>query len=122
MFMAKKPTPDNDWKSRLNMVYSTNPDFQYQQYEEEQQATLPPSKQDLRVRHDKKNRGGKTVTLVTGFVGSEEDLYNLGKMLKNRCGVGGSVKEGEIIIQGSFADRIMQILGDAGYKVKRSGG
>ena len=120
--MAKKPTADNDWKRRLNMVYSTNPDFQYQQNEEEQQTTLPPSKQDLRVRHDKKNRGGKTVTLVTGFVGTDEDLYEIGKMLKNRCGVGGSVKDGEILIQGSFADRIMQLLGDAGYRLKRSGG
>lgn len=104
------------------MVYSTNPDFKYSSAEEEQSEKLPPSKQDLRVMVDKKHRGGKVVTLIKGFIGSEEDLKELGKLLKNRIGVGGSVKDGEIIIQGSFADRVIQILLDAGYRVKKAGG
>lgn len=121
--MAKKTSSvDNDWKSRLGMVYSTNPDFKYLNDQEEQAVTMPPSKQDLRVMVDKKHRGGKVVTLVKGFIGNEDDLKELGKLLKNRCGVGGSVKDGEIIIQGSFADRIMLILTESGYRVKKAGG
>jgi translation initiation factor 1 len=119
--MAKKIN-DNDWKDRLGMVYSTNPDFKFQQPEEAQTQTPQPSKQNLRVMVEKKNRGGKVVTLVTGFIGTEDDLKELGKVLKSKCGVGGSIKDGEIIIQGSFADRIVQILSDSGYRVKKSGG
>ena len=111
----------NDWKQRLGMVYSTNPDFEYSTNEEPEQATLAPSQQNLRVWLDRKQRGGKQVTLVKGFVGSEEDLAELGRMLKSRCGVGGSAKDGEIIIQGDFRDRIVDILTREGYKAKKAG-
>lgn len=112
---------DNNWKDRLSVVYSTNPDFKYQQNEESQKETLPPSKQNLIVAIEKKNRGGKTVTLVKGFIGGEEDLAELGKKLKTKCGVGGSAKEGEIIIQGEFKIRIADLLKEWGYRVKISG-
>ena len=84
--MAKKPK-ENDWKDRLNVVYSTNPDFKYELDDEEEQTTLQPSQQRLRVQLDRKNRGGKVVTLVTGFIGTEDDLKELGKFLKSKCGV-----------------------------------
>jgi len=112
----------NDWKDRLGMVYSTNPDFQYENSNEKEQDTLPPQQQDLRVMLDKKKRKGKSVTLVTGFVGSDNDLKDLGKLLKSKCGVGGTVKNGEILIQGDFCNRTIEILKNEGYKVKRSGG
>lgn len=105
----------NDWKDRLNVVYSTNPDFNYECIEEEQAETLPKNQQKLRVGIEKKGRGGKTVTLIKGFIGSEEDLKDLGKLLKTKCGVGGSVKEGEIIIQGEFKQRIIELLKAEGY-------
>lgn len=112
----------SDWKDKLNFVYSTNPDFKPEP-ETEEIITLPPSKQELRVSLDKKNRGGKTVTIVSGFIGSDEEIKNLGKVLKAKCGVGGSVKEGIIIVQGDFRDRILNLLKELGYnKVKRSGG
>ena len=111
----------NDWKQRLGMVYSTNPDFEYTVQEPEQVETLPPEKQNLRVWLDRKQRGGKQVTLVKGFVGSEEDLSELGRMLKSRCGVGGSAKDGEIIIQGDHRDRVVELLIAAGYKCKKAG-
>lgn len=110
---------DNDWKSRLGVVFSTNPDFQYNTMGEEEAETLEPSKQKLIVKIDRKGRAGKQVTLVTGFVGKEDDLKELGKMLKTKCGVGGSVKDGEIVIQGDFRDRVAQLLKDAGYNAKR---
>lgn len=105
----------NDWKDRLNVVYSTNPDFNYECIEEEQAETLPKNQQKLRISMEKKGRGGKTVTLIKGFIGSEEDLKDLGKLLKTKCGVGGSAKEGEIIIQGEFKQRIIELLKVEGY-------
>lgn len=111
----------DDWKSRLGMVFSTNENFDYQ-YDDEETETLPPNKQQLEAKLEKKGRGGKTVCLIEGFVGSEEDLKELAKELKNKCGVGGSTKEGVIIIQGDFRDKIILILKEKGYKVKRVGG
>jgi len=91
---------DNDWKRRLGVVFSTNPDFEYEETAEIEPETLEPSKQNLIVSIDRKGRGGKQVTLVTGFVGSSDDLAELGRALKVKCGVGGSAKDGEITIQG----------------------
>jgi translation initiation factor 1 len=111
-----------DWKERLGVVYSTDPEFDYENNQEEEAETPEPQKQDLRVLLDKKNRKGKAVTLVTGFIGSSDDLKNLGKLLKSKCGVGGSVKNGEILIQGDFREKIVGLLQKEGYKVKKSGG
>lgn len=113
---------ENNWKDRLNIVYSTNPDFKFTHNEEPTSETLPPEKQDLRVMLDKKQRGGKKVTLVTGFVGSDDDLKELAKTLKSKCGVGGSAKDGEILIQGDFRQKVFDLLKAAGYKVKQAGG
>ena len=110
---------DNDWKSRLGVVYSTNPDFQYETAGEEEAQTLPPAKQRLIVSIDRRNRGGKQVTLVTGFVGSADDLKELGKVLKTRCGVGGTAKDGEITIKGDFRDKVTALLKELGYNAKR---
>lgn len=110
---------DNDWKKRLGVVYSTNPDFQYETEEISGQQTLEPAAQKLFVTIDRRNRGGKQVTLVKGFVGTEEDLADLGKKLKVRCGVGGSAKDGEITIQGDQRDKVTAILNEMGYKAKR---
>jgi translation initiation factor 1 len=110
---------DNDWKSRLGMVYSTNPDFEYSAPETPLRATLPPEKQPLRVSLDRKRRGGKQVTLVEGFSGSDDDLTSLGKTLRTRLGVGGSAKEGEIIVQGDFRVRVVEILQSLGYTKTR---
>ena len=103
----------------MNIVFSTNPDFTYTQEEDEQVQTLEPSRQNLIVAIDRKGRAGKQVTLITGFVGTDEDLADLGRTLKVRCGVGGSAKDGEITIQGDFRDRIVSLLKDMGYKAKR---
>ena len=111
----------SDWKQRLGMVYSTNLDYEYQVEESTEQATLPPAEQNLRVWLDRKQRGGKTVTLIKGFVGTDADLSDLGRMLKNKCGVGGSAKGGEIIIQGDHRDRVVELLTAAGYKCKKAG-
>ncbi len=111
-----------DWKERLGVVYSTNPDFQFERENSSEEEALPPGRQKLTVSLDKKNRKGKSVTLVSGYIGPDADLNALGKMLKSGCGVGGTVKDGIILIQGDFCDRIMDLLKSAGYPVKRSGG
>ncbi|WP_099291992.1 MULTISPECIES: translation initiation factor [unclassified Butyricimonas] len=108
----------NDKKGRVNVVYSTNPDFRYEYDEENETETLAPEKQNLRVTLDSKQRKGKTVTLVQGFVGTEDDLKELAKLLKNKCGVGGSVKDGEIIIQGELKEKILAILRENKYRAK----
>ena len=113
---------DNDWKKRLGMVYSTNPDFQFETGEREEAQQLAPEEQKLYVSLDKKNRKGKKVTLVNGFQGSLEELRSLAKELKIRCGVGGSVVDNNILIQGDFRDRVVTLLQDKGFKVTRTGG
>ena len=109
----------NDWKKKLNIVYSTNPDFEYQEDETPQEETIAKEKQTLRIKLDTRQRRGKAVTLVTGFVGQDEDLNDLGKLLKVKCGVGGSVKDGEIIVQGDMRDKVLNILKKEGYKKVR---
>ena len=104
-----------DWKERLGMVYSTNPDFTYDYGEEQEAETLAPAQQKLRVWRDTKGRGGKVATIVRDFVGSTEDLQSLGRILKQACGVGGAVKDGEIIIQGDHRDRVTALLVQKGY-------
>lgn len=110
---------DNDWKKRLGVVFSTNPDFVFEEESVQEPETLAPERQKLIVSIDRRNRGGKQVTLVTGFVGTEEDLKDLGKTLKVKCGVGGSAKDGEITIQGDLRDKVVALLCSMGYKAKR---
>lgn len=110
----------NDWKDRLGVLYSTNPDFQYETNEVEEEETLPKEKQALRIALDKKGRGGKVVTLITGFRGTNDDLAALGKELKVKCGVGGSAKEGKIILQGDFRQKALELLQKAGYTKSRT--
>ena len=109
-------------KEKLNIVYSTNPNFQYEFEQEESIDSKPNSQQKLYVSIDKKQRGGKEVTLVEGFVGPEEELKELGKLLKSKCGVGGSVKSNEILIQGNFKDKVYDLLVKENYKVTKKGG
>jgi translation initiation factor 1 len=113
--MAKK-------KKRIDIVYSTNPDYGFEEDDFNDADTLPNEEQNLKVMLDRKKRKGKEVTLITGFVGSEDDLKDLGKVLKQKCGVGGAVKDGEILIQGNSVQKVMDYLLKEGYKAKRSGG
>lgn len=111
---------DNDWKKRFGVVYSTNPDFQYLETDAEEEMTTPaPSSQKLIVCLDRRARAGKQVTLVKGFVGREEDLVELAKTLKVKCGVGGTAKDGEITLQGDLRDKVVALLQAMSYKAKR---
>lgn len=110
----------NDWKKRLDIVYSTNPDFKYDERSSQEVETLPREKQPLRISLDKRCRKGKTVTLVTGFAGRDSDLQELGKMLKTKCGTGGSAKDGDIIIQGDMREKVLGILRKEGYAKART--
>jgi translation initiation factor 1 len=113
--MSKK----NNWKLREGVVYSTSDEFTYSHQQQEEAETLVPAKQSLRVQMDNSGRAGKQVTLITGFVGTHADLDTLTKLLKTKCGVGGSSKEGEILIQGDARDKVMAILTKEGYKARR---
>ncbi|MGC4023570.1 MAG: translation initiation factor [Cyclobacteriaceae bacterium] len=115
--MAKK----NEWKNREGVVYSTNQDFNYEYAGENESETVPSQQQNLKVLLDKSGRAGKQVTIVTGFIGKSSDLEALTKLLKTKCGVGGSSKEGEIILQGDLRDKVVQALVKEGYKAKRVG-
>lgn len=113
--IPQKTMKNNDWKERLNVVYSTNPNFQYITDEKEEIDTLPKQQQKLRVSIEKNHRGGKTVTIVKNFIGTDEDIKELGRLLKTKCGVGGSVKDGEILVQGEFKEKIIDLLKKEGY-------
>jgi translation initiation factor 1 len=115
--MSKK----NDWKKREGVVYSTESNFDYAYQQKDESETLPAQQQNLKVLLDKSGRAGKQVTVVAGFVGTTNDLDALTKLLKTKCGVGGSSKDGEILIQGDVRDKVVQILTKEGYKAKRSG-
>ncbi len=112
----------NDWKKRAGVVYSTDANFYFQQATSSDADTLPPSQQNLRVMLDKSGRAGKQMSIVSGFVGTIADLEVLTKLLKTKCGVGGSFKDGEILIQGDVRDKLVQVLSQAGYKAKKLGG
>lgn len=111
---------NGDWKKRLGVIYSTNPDFQYVTETKEEALTLPPERQRLTVRFERSGRAGKQVTLVQGFVGGADDLAALARTLKTRCGVGGSAKDGEITMQGDLRDKLVKLLTEMGYKAKRA--
>jgi translation initiation factor 1 len=113
--MSKK----NDWKTREGVVYSTNSEFSYSHGQGEEHKTLPPAQQSLRILLDKSGRAGKQVTLITGFSGTSADLESLTRMLKAKCGVGGSCKEGEVLIQGDVRDKVVAILAKDGYRAKK---
>ncbi len=110
---------EQDWKKRLGVVYSTDPNYQYRTAQPEEAETLAPDRQRLIVRIDRRQRAGKQVTLIEGFVGKSDDLAALAKTLKTRCGVGGTAKDGEITIQGDLRDKIVALLGSMGYNAKR---
>ena len=116
-----KEKTDIDRKKRVGVVYSTNPDFEYSDDSQDETDTLPKNQQKLRLNMERAGRGGKTVTLVKGFVGSDEDINALCKLLKQKCGVGGSVKDGEIIIQGDHRQRLVEILKKEGYTQTKFG-
>ncbi len=117
--MSKK----NSKKNRTGVMYSSNPDFNYKYEAEEEEADIPPGDQTLRIFLDRKKRKGKEVTLITGFRGTPDELKELGSFLKSKCGVGGSAKDGEIIIQGNKRDKVLELLLDKGYsKSKKAGG
>jgi len=120
--LIRKSMAKQNRKDRIETVFSTDPDFEYPSTENREPDTLPANQQDLRVLLDRKRRAGKIVTIVTGFVGTSEDLKGLGKHLKTACGVGGTVKDGEILIQGDFRERVIDLLKSEGYHVKASGG
>jgi len=105
-----------------DVVYSTNPDYSYDFNHDEKIESLPPQQQNLKVWLDRKMRKGKVATLVKGFVGSEDDLKDLAKMLKTKCGTGGSAKDGEIIVQGDVREKVLELLAGEGYKAKKAGG
>lgn len=108
-----------DWKKRLGVVYSTDPNFQYQTAQAQEEETPSPGRQRLVVRIDRRQRAGKQVTLVEGFRGRSEDLAALAKTLKTKCGVGGTAKDGEITIQGDLRDKVTELLIGMGYNAKR---
>lgn len=108
-------------KNRINVVYSTNPNFNYESEDNKQHETLPPAQQNLKVYLDRLG-GGKLLSRVSGFVGTENDLNDLAKLLKQKCGVGGNSKDGEILIQGDNRDKIITLLTKEGYKIKKAGG
>ncbi|MBI2259056.1 MAG: translation initiation factor [Flavobacteriia bacterium] len=109
-------------KNRIDVVYSTNPNFNYQEESEEEMETLSNDKQKLYISIDRKQRAGKEVTLIEGFIGNFNDLEKLGKWIKSKCGVGGTSKDGTILIQGNFRDKIILLLEKEGYKTVRKGG
>ncbi len=113
--MSKK----NDWKTREGVVYSTNDEYNYTHLNQDEMKTLPAAQQNLRVLLDKSGRAGKQVTLITGFIGTSEDLETLTKLLKVKCGVGGSSKQGEILIQGDVREKVVGILVKEGYKARK---
>ena len=117
-----KNSKKRQWKERTGIVYSTDPEYQYTLNDKDEKITLPPSEQLLYVSIDRKHRKGKTVTLISGFTGTEDDMDELARFLKSKCGTGGSVKDDIILIQGNFRDKIIHVLEDQGYKTKRSGG
>ena len=110
---------NNDWKSKIGVVYSTNPDFEYSVTEPDEAETLPAKQQKLRVHFERAGRGGKTATIVAGFQGSEDDLSALGRVLKSKLGIGGAVKGGEIILQGDVRLRVVELLKSLGYAQSR---
>jgi len=115
--MSKKNKPD-----KSGFVFSTDPNFRFEEEAQEPLATLPAGQQKLRVKLETKHRAGKTVTLVNGFVGTDEDAEILGKQLKNQCGSGGSVKDGEIIVQGDHREKVLQYLLKNGYSQTKKAG